>query len=85
MSLPYRKILCPVDFDDNSIAALQTAAELARHFDATVYVLHTVLMIMPATSMPVRRSLQGTGGDGAQQPRTTRAQASGGNQIRDHG
>jgi len=53
MSLPYRKILCPVDFDDNSIAALQTAAELARHFDATVYVLHTVLMIMPATSMPV--------------------------------
>jgi nucleotide-binding universal stress UspA family protein len=53
MSLPYRKILCPVDFDENSIAALETAAELARHYDATVYVLHTVPMIIPPTSMPV--------------------------------
>ncbi|MGA9725225.1 MAG: universal stress protein [Candidatus Binatus sp.] len=53
MPLPYRKILCPVDFDENSIVALQTAAELARHFDSTVYVLHTVPMIIPPTSMPV--------------------------------
>ncbi|MDO8434244.1 MAG: universal stress protein [Candidatus Binatus sp.] len=53
MSLPYRKILCPVDFDDNSIAALEAAAELARHHDATLYVLHTVPMIVPPTSMPV--------------------------------
>ena len=53
MSLPYRKILCPVDFDENSIAALETAAEVARHFDATVYVLHTVPMIIVPTSMPV--------------------------------
>jgi len=53
MPLPYRKILCPVDFDENSIAALETAGELARHFDATVYVLHTVLLVIPPTSIPV--------------------------------
>ena len=53
MSFPYRKILCPVDFDENSIAALETAAQLARHYDATVYVLHTVLLVIAPTSMPV--------------------------------
>jgi nucleotide-binding universal stress UspA family protein/predicted transcriptional regulator len=57
MSLPYRKILCPVDFDENSIAALETAAEIARHFDATVYVLHTVLLLIAPTSMPVYADL----------------------------
>ena len=53
MPLPYRKILCPIDFDENSIAALETAAELARHHDATLYVLHTVPMVVMPTSMPV--------------------------------
>ncbi len=53
MSLPYRKILCPVDFDENSIAALETAAEIARHFEATVYVLHTIVLVIAPTSMPV--------------------------------
>ena len=53
MSLPYRKILCPVDFDENSIAALEAAAEIARHFDATVHVLHTILLVIAPTSMPV--------------------------------
>jgi nucleotide-binding universal stress UspA family protein len=32
MPLPYHKILCPMDFDENSIVALETAAEFARHF-----------------------------------------------------
>ena len=53
MHLPYRKILCPVDFDENSVAALETSGEIARHFDATVYVLHTVPMIISPTSLPV--------------------------------
>jgi len=53
MALPYRKILCPLDFDENSIAALENAAELARHHDATLYVLHTVPMIVMPTSMPL--------------------------------
>jgi nucleotide-binding universal stress UspA family protein len=34
MAFPYRKILCPIDFDENSSKALETAIELARHFKA---------------------------------------------------
>ncbi len=30
MTYPFKKILCPVDFDHNSIAALDAAAEMAR-------------------------------------------------------
>jgi len=52
MSL-YQRILCPIDFDDNSIAALATAADLARRFDGTVYVLHVVPMIVQPIAMPV--------------------------------
>lgn len=51
MAFPYRKILCPVDFDDNSILALKAAGELAHHFDSTVYVLHTVLLILANSSV----------------------------------
>jgi nucleotide-binding universal stress UspA family protein len=53
MSLPYQRILCPIDFDDNSIAALGTAADLAQRSDGTVYVLHVVPMIVQPTAMPV--------------------------------
>ncbi|HVN30162.1 MAG TPA: universal stress protein [Candidatus Binataceae bacterium] len=52
MSL-YQRILCPIDFDDNSLAALNTAADLARRADGTVYVLHVVPMIVQPTAMPV--------------------------------
>ena len=52
MSL-YQRILCPVDFDDNSLVALATAANLARHSDGTVFVLHVVPMIVQPTAMPV--------------------------------
>lgn len=40
--LQFNKILCPVDFDQNSLLALQLAAELARERKATLYVLHVV-------------------------------------------
>jgi nucleotide-binding universal stress UspA family protein/predicted transcriptional regulator len=53
MAFPFRKILCPIDFDENSMAALDSAAQMARHFDATVYVFHVVPMIIPPTGMPV--------------------------------
>ncbi len=36
----FRKILCPVDFSDNSIAALDQAAKLARKGDALLYLMH---------------------------------------------
>ena len=45
MAYPFKKILCPIDFDDNSIAALDTAAEMARQLDATVEVLHVVPIV----------------------------------------
>jgi universal stress protein A len=36
------RILCPVDFDVNSVAALDLARDLARRNDAMLYVLHVV-------------------------------------------
>ncbi len=53
MPLPYKRILCPIDFDENSLAALDAAADLARHSDAIVFVLHVVPMIIQPTGMPV--------------------------------
>src|SRR5262249_33507746 len=52
-SFPYRRILCPVDFDDNSMCALETAASMAREHDGTVFVLHVVPMLIPPTGMPI--------------------------------
>jgi universal stress protein A len=53
MAFPFRNILCPVDFDDSSMYALETAGELARQSDGTVFVLHVVPMIVPPVGMPV--------------------------------
>ena len=53
MARQFRRILCPVDFDDNSMQALDTAANLARESDGTVFVLHVVPMIIAPTGMPV--------------------------------
>jgi universal stress protein A len=46
MAYPFKKILCPIDFDENSIAALDTAAKMARQFDATVEVVHVVPIVV---------------------------------------
>jgi universal stress protein A len=53
MAHTFRRILCPVDFDDNSMQALDTAADLARENKGTVFVLHVVPMIIPPTGRPV--------------------------------
>lgn len=53
MAQQFKRILCPVDFDDNSMQALATAANLARESDGTVFVLHVVPMIVAPTGMPV--------------------------------
>jgi|HubBroStandDraft_5_1064220.scaffolds.fasta_scaffold47885_2 acetoin utilization protein AcuB len=53
MSPTYQRILCPIDFDENSLAALAAAADLARRSDGTVFVLHVVPMIVAPTGMPV--------------------------------
>jgi len=57
MPFPYRRILCPIDFDENSLSALATTAELAREHDGTVYVLHVVPLIVQPTAMPVYTDL----------------------------
>jgi universal stress protein A len=44
----YRTVLCPVDFDENSVAAVKHAAQLAREMDAKLHLLH-VITIIPTT------------------------------------
>jgi nucleotide-binding universal stress UspA family protein len=38
----FNKILCPVDFDPNSLLALRLASEMAQERKATLYLLHVV-------------------------------------------
>ena len=42
MAFPYKKILCPVDFDDTSPEAVKEAAALAIHGDGTLLLMHVV-------------------------------------------
>jgi nucleotide-binding universal stress UspA family protein len=53
MAFPFKRILCPIDFDENAVNALALAAQMARQTDGTVLVLHIVPMIIPPTGMPV--------------------------------
>jgi len=39
---PVRTILCPVDFSENSLRALEHAAYFARQHDATLYLLYVM-------------------------------------------
>ncbi len=51
MSYPFKKILCPIQFEDSEHIALTLAAQMAKDMDATVYLLHVVL-IMQAVDAP---------------------------------
>jgi nucleotide-binding universal stress UspA family protein len=42
MAKLFSKILCPIDFDDGSMQALDVAARLANESDATLYLMHVV-------------------------------------------
>lgn len=53
MAQQFRRILCPVDFDDNSMQALDTAVDLARANNGTVFVLHVVPTIVMPTGKPI--------------------------------
>lgn len=46
--MAFERILSPIDFDDNSLEALRTAASLARLAGATVFILHIVPSAAPA-------------------------------------
>lgn len=45
MAFPYEKILCPIDFDENSSNALERAIEIARHFKASIFLIHAVPLV----------------------------------------
>src|ERR1035437_664809 len=51
MSYPFKKILCPVQFDDPQLAAVGLASQVAKDMGATVYLLH-VVPIVPAIGEP---------------------------------
>jgi universal stress protein A len=43
----FTRILCPIDFDDNSLDALRMASRLAQENKARLYVLHVVKLTNP--------------------------------------
>jgi nucleotide-binding universal stress UspA family protein len=52
--LPFKRILCPVDFSESSLAALDFALSLAREGDADVTILHVLEWPdLPPTNRPV--------------------------------
>ena len=49
----FKNILCPIDFDDNSIAALRYARDLAKEQDATLHVMHVVFVPLASPGFPL--------------------------------
>jgi len=49
----FTRILCPIDFDENSMAALNFAAQLARDHNAMLYLLHVVRAPSDPSEVPV--------------------------------
>ncbi|MGB8414554.1 MAG: universal stress protein [Candidatus Binatus sp.] len=47
----FKKILCPLDFDPNSLLALRLATELAQERDATSALLNAFSTIAPAFAL----------------------------------
>jgi nucleotide-binding universal stress UspA family protein len=52
--IPFKKILCPVDFSEPSYEGLKAAVELAGHFSSELAVLHVVspMPVIPSSSTP---------------------------------
>lgn len=53
MTFPYRKVTCPIDFDDSSLEAVETAAQIVRQNDGMLILVHIVPMIIQPAGMPV--------------------------------
>jgi nucleotide-binding universal stress UspA family protein len=49
MAFPYKRILCPVDFDENSMLAVEEAKALAVGAGGTILLVHAVLINPLAT------------------------------------
>ena len=57
MRFPYKKILCAIDFDENSLSALDKAIELAGHFNAAILMVHVVPLIVQFGDVPIAYEL----------------------------
>ncbi len=53
MAFPFRRILCPIDFDGNAGNALTLAGHIARQNDGTVRVLHVVALVLVPGDVPI--------------------------------
>jgi nucleotide-binding universal stress UspA family protein len=42
--MPYKKIVCPIGHEENSRAAFETAARLARESHGTLYLVHVIAL-----------------------------------------
>jgi len=63
MALEYRKVLCPIEFDDdNFLLALHTAADAVRGTDGTLFVLTAFPEVVREPAGVIRRGEQGPGG-----------------------
>lgn len=52
MAQTFRKILCPVDFDDNSMVALEMACKVAVQNAASLCLMHVVEVPAHSTEIP---------------------------------
>jgi nucleotide-binding universal stress UspA family protein len=55
--LPLHTILCPIDFSDPSLYALDVAKELALHFNARLILLHAVTPLPTAPTLNAASSV----------------------------
>lgn len=62
MSYPFKKILCPIQFEDSEQMALTLASQMAKDMGATVYLLHVVLNMQavdaPETAVTADKSAE---------------------------
>ena len=52
MAFPYKKILCPIDFDNSSLHALGEAVAIAHQLGASITVVHVVPMVLEFPDLP---------------------------------
>ena len=45
----FHRILCPIDFDDNSLSALRLGAQMAARDAARLYLMHVIRVVEEAT------------------------------------
>ena len=57
--LPFKKILCPTDFSEPSLEALQYGVELALHFVAELHIVHVISPVPPEYPYPTPPFISG--------------------------